>query len=840
MIQIKPPTQDNPFGFKFDFSGSIPEKEDNELVILSVEVHVQTRPSLLPDPNIDPVCAIFYCLQNGGLTYKRNGFQSNYHVGIIMQNTDYSTKTGINGYPIEAVDNEECMILKLCEIVQTFDPDILCGFEIQKLSWGYLDERASKYGINLLQKISRIADDPLRKRNEYNSRKSTHLETSGRIFLNIWRNLRKQVDLTLYTLENLVFHVLHKRIPRFSHTQLTEWFGYGLLMRWRCLKYYIDNVQYNLELLEKTQFLVQTVEFAKIYGIDFNMVITRGSQYRVESVMGRVTRIENYMLPSPSPKQVSEMEALESMPLNMEPDTRFYSSPMIVLDFQSLYPSIMISHNYCYSTLIGRVDRDCSPFKFSRACRIKSETVEKLRDSITVSRNGVAFIKSHVKQGVIGRMLTELLETRVMLKNSMKRYKASNHRLFAILDAKQQSLKLLANVVYGYTSATFSGRMPAVEIADSVVETGRMKLEESIRHVNQDYRVVYADTDSLFVYTPSKTLAQAFSIGHGIAKSITEMNPKPMKLNFEKVYHPCVLLAKKRYVGFKYEHINQKEPVFDAKGIETVRRDGCGAVSKTMENSLKILFRTKDLSQVKDYLKSIWSDILSGNVNLSDFIISKEVHMGDYSRNGTLPPGAQLSKRKMMTDPRAAPEHNERVPYVVIHQEPGHRLIDAIVDPLELIEDDKLFLHGTYYIEKQINPALDRVFRLVGADINQWFKALPKTAKARIYQGEKGKTIDSFYSSSSCICCSERSVDQFCTTCFQNKNKTRLALYRKCVVWEERFAIVQMICQSCTGHYMIDANSSCQSLACPVFFTRRKALNHVRQISKITRALESL
>ncbi len=53
------------------------------------------------------------------------------------------------------------------------------------------------------------------------------------------------------------------------------------------------------------------------------------------------------------------------------------------------------------------------------------------------------------------------------------------------------------------------------------------------------------------------------------------------------MYHPCILLAKKRYVGFKYEHANQETPEFEAKGIETVRRDVCPAVSKILECSLK-------------------------------------------------------------------------------------------------------------------------------------------------------------------------------------------------------------------------------------------------------------
>ncbi len=65
-----------------------------------------------------------------------------------------------------------------------------------------------------------------------------------------------------------------------------------------------------------------------------------------------------------------------------------------------------------------------------------------------------------------------------------------------------------------------------------------------------------------------------------------------------QVYHPCVLLTKKRYVGYMYETPKQAAPVFDAKGIETVRRDTCSAVAKMLERSLRILFSSKDVSQV--------------------------------------------------------------------------------------------------------------------------------------------------------------------------------------------------------------------------------------------------
>ena len=191
------------------------------------------------------------------------------------------------------------------------------------------------------------------------------------------------------------------------------------------------------------------------------------------------------------------------------------------------------------------------------------------------------------------------------VKQSMKEYEGDT-TLRRVFESRQLGLKLIANVTYGYTSANFSGRMPCVEVGDSVVSKGRETLERAIRLIEErtewNARVVYGDTDSVFVLLSGRSKAEAFTLGAQIAEAVTLTNPSPVKLKFEKVYQvkrddcidrnccvisiiigksqPCILQTKKRYVGFKYETPGQKEPVYEAKGIETVRRDGCPAVVK--------------------------------------------------------------------------------------------------------------------------------------------------------------------------------------------------------------------------------------------------------------------
>lgn len=103
------------------------------------------------------------------------------------------------------------------------------------------------------------------------------------------------------------------------------------------------------------------------------------------------------------------------------------------------------------------------------------------------------YVKPEVRKGLLARMLTELLDTRVMVKQAMKGSKTDKvmrmssiltsittvtQALSRVLNARQLSLKYIANVTYGYTGATYSGRMPAVEIADSIVQSGRETLEK--------------------------------------------------------------------------------------------------------------------------------------------------------------------------------------------------------------------------------------------------------------------------------------------------------------------------------------------------------------------------
>ena len=221
----------------------------------------------------------------------------------------------------------------------------------------------------------------------------------------------------------------------------------------------------------------RTSELARVFGIDFFSVLSRGSQYRVESMLLRLAHTQNYLAISPGSQQVASQPAMECLLLVMEPESGFYADPVVVLDFQSLYPSMIIAYNLCFSTCLGKVAPSKANTLGVSSFSPDPSVLQSVENEILLTPNGVMYVSSKVRKGITPRLLEEILSTRIMVKQAMKRLSPSQKILHRIFNARQLALKLIANVTYGYTAAGFSGRMPCAELADSIVQCGRSTLE---------------------------------------------------------------------------------------------------------------------------------------------------------------------------------------------------------------------------------------------------------------------------------------------------------------------------------------------------------------------------
>lgn len=154
--------------------------------------------------------------------------------------------------------------------MSSLDPDILIGWEVQRGSLGFLAERAAHLGINLLKRISRIPihDKKLKITNNSDEEASASIEdvvddewgrthasgvhVGGRIVLNLWRLMRGEVKINMYTMEAVVEEVLRRKVPLIPTRILNRWFASGpRFARHRSVEYVSDRARINLELINQ-------------------------------------------------------------------------------------------------------------------------------------------------------------------------------------------------------------------------------------------------------------------------------------------------------------------------------------------------------------------------------------------------------------------------------------------------------------------------------------------------------------------------------------------------------------------------------------------------------------
>lgn len=273
--------------------------QHNYLTILSLEIHCQTRTTLNPDPLCDEIVCIFYEIHNDipedndiPLAQQASGVLIN-----TNQHPDFGSFRLATQTPMVLVNTETELLMELVKLIRKWDPDIFAGYEIELASWGYVIQRSQAINFDLVPQISRIPSQKVAKFKqpdednnqneefmgfEYDSEYKLH----GRILLDVWRLLRSEIALTSYSFENIMYHVMHRRCPLYSREKLTRLWNESV-NRWIVIEYYLSRTKGTLEILNQLDLVGRTCELAKLFGIQFYEVLSRGSQFRVESMMLR-------------------------------------------------------------------------------------------------------------------------------------------------------------------------------------------------------------------------------------------------------------------------------------------------------------------------------------------------------------------------------------------------------------------------------------------------------------------------------------------------------------------------------------------------------------------------
>lgn len=436
----------------------------------------------------------------------------------------------------------------------------------------------------------------------------------------------------------------------------------------------------------------------------------------------------------------------------------YYDKPVITLDFQSLYPSIIIAHNKCYTTLI--LDYAYWNVPGVRYGEFALNTT--LYGTLTVR-----FVHADVQRGLLPALLVSLLGERARVRTQQKGVDKSSFE-WQVLECRQISTKISANSVYGYAGALV-GQQPCVPVALSVTCTGRTMIMLTKATIEREYadlgaNVIYGDTDSVMVCfrdLAAVSFDAAFALGAKMAVRGTQLFTAPIKLTFEKVYYPYVLLRKKGYAGRKFmapadptAPVPRLEPVpaegtkeradqRDVKGLSYVRRDGCLLVCDVSERVIDSILFDRDPRAALAGVRRCLGELVQGKVPMDRLVISMGLTKKDYDPTKALPPHVAVAQKRAARDEGDAPQCGDRVPYVVV--EPPKRadskkltLADHVEDPTYALEH-KLRLDTSYYIDNQLyNPLVTflRVFPQAYDELNRAFDE----ARAHVINRRQGTT----------------------------------------------------------------------------------------------------
>ncbi|XP_012231699.2 DNA polymerase alpha catalytic subunit isoform X2 [Linepithema humile] len=372
--------------------------------------------------------------------------------------------------------------------------------------------------------------------------------------------------------------------------------------------------------------------------------------------------------------------------LVLDPKKGFYDKLVLLMDFNSLYPSIIQEYNLCFTTVPGAAYAD----------------VEQLN-----------IPESDLEAGVIPTEIHKLVKSRQQIKQLMKAPNLSPEQKMDY-HIRQMALKLTANSMYGCLGATHC-RFYARGLAALVTAKGREILEDTKHLVEKlQYEVIYGDTDSLMINTNILEYDDVFSIGRKIMKEVNNRYKK-VELDIDGVFRYLLLLQKKKYAAVTVTKLpsGQLQLTQEHKGLDIVRRDWCPLACDTGKKVLDILLCDQSsetrLEQVVQILQNIAKSVKEGTAPLSSFVITKQL-----SKNpDAYPDKKQLSHVMVALRLNKAGgrmwKAGDTLPYVICEDGTEASATERAYHIDEVKNNEKLKVDVNYYLLSQIFPVILRI-----------------------------------------------------------------------------------------------------------------------------------
>lgn len=692
----------------------------SQYTICSIDIECVSDDGTFPIPERDPIVqiAMVFAQQDtltGRLIVTRR-------LIISFGSCDYPINSDLN---IECLDfdDERSIILTFAKEIMSYNPDIIMGYNIMQFDLPYIYNRSRALDIlNTLNTTLSRTKIPFtvtqcNRKGPYGMQLSYECEIPGRIIFDLYKFVRNEFKYSSYKLDDVSSVLLGDKKIDVHHSEIKNLWktssGRRLLA-----DYCVKDAELPVRIAEKTKAVLTCIEMSRAVNVCLENVLYKWPQYRLYSAILREAISMDTIIPSQFTVRkiigVNEYKTYRGA-IVQTPKPGYYDKPVHVFDFASLYPSIMRRGNMCYSTYvpIEYVKKNADRFTFGPPTNglvsIHKNIISDECDTVTY------FIKSECHPGILPNLLSKFLklrkETRLLEKNETDPFMKS------ILDRRQLAMKVCANAVYGFTGVCVENSwLPCTEIAMSVTSNGRDIITQTVDYVTNNHgcNVIYGDTDSVMcIFPESMSIAEALSMGERIENSINSIFDEFIRIEFECVYNPFLLVTKKRYAGLMFEPGKTLSNKIVIKGLETKRRDNFLLLRRTIDDMIKMfLIEHRTVEHVLCYLSDVLSKIVSGGYSIDDYIITKEI------KALSLQPHVVAARKMDEREPGYGPKIGNRVSYVITAKTSlaDKRISDRADDPNHIIKTGAQ-LCKTYYTEKIIKTVI-RTFRTIFSNEN--------------------------------------------------------------------------------------------------------------------------
>ena len=609
-------------------------------------------------------------------------FEGNDRVVLSTKPTNYQ------GCPVVICRDEEHLIKTFISLFKSYNPDIIAGYNTNQFDFPYLQGRCKL--LNISPNCARNGRDWYI-RNRFDG--GVDVTMTGRVVVDLLPIIRANYSLNRYNLATAASLVNHKKLDVSPKEMRNAYLGEDEAAWDKVIAYSDRDAELVMKLLLDLKLIDKYIAISTASGTLLQDVVNLGQTKLIDNLIIREFKKHNRVM-NLRPKLEDDDEDDEvgyAGATVIDPDTGLHEQ-VIVMDFTSLYPSIMRAYNICPTMIIK--DEQCDDF---------IETV-----------NGVKFANN--AQGIVPQILEFLFNERVKYKKLMKESTTQQDK--DRYDNMQYSYKILLNSIYGYFGYQRS-RLYDVDVAQSVTAVGRdtlLKTKNVIEsNTNYNLKVIAGDTDSTMIKVNNLqcTYETAKKIATEIHDQMAEILPPPMNLDFEAYSDRGVFLKKKRYAM----RLVGPDGKFKLKmrGIETRRRDFTAYTVETLEEIINILLSTGDKKQAASYANLQVARIKGlATINDDPDLVKKLLLTKKLSRplDGykAMMPHIEAIKRSMKRG-EPAPTTGDRIAYYVV--EGRSKKISDLTELETYTHDNGLSINKKYYLEKQLIPPISRIFEAI-------------------------------------------------------------------------------------------------------------------------------